>query len=720
MKKIFGITFGGLQKKTIALVLVLLVLTVALFALLSAYQNSALVDVVSETRREQQEAISQSSKATMDAVLERALVSSTQLEAELVNKDFAEVIEDIDMLREMAEELLENRARLEPLEVPLPDPALNGISSAYALMEEGIDHTSSEYLGYIAHMSSTMMALHRNSEKVDSCFIGLEDGTDLCIDEKSANKYDASGSLIPFPVRHRPWYKGAFETGKLYFTGIVADAFSGNLLMTCSIPIECGGRSVGVVGVDISLSSMTDFVNSVNEGGFAYVVNDRGQVILGSEGGLFSTELSESAPDLRESDNAALAAFVKKALSEHTGITALTVDENEYYMVGAPMPSVGWTVISAIDKELTERPEMQLLSEYDKMNAAATERFYESTSKTKWLMLGMLALIVALALASAFIATKRIAKPIEEMTRNVRQESKIGSTFQMLDQYRTGDEIEVLAEAFADLTKQTEQYHAENLRITAERERVSTELQMANQIQEGMLPNIFPPFPDRTDFDIYASMDPAKEVGGDFYDFFLIDDDHLCMVIADVSGKGIPAALFMMASKIILANNAMMGKSPAQILTDTNAAICSNNSREMFVTVWLSILELSSGRMVCSNAGHEYPTIKRPDGIFELFKEKHGFVIGGMSGSKYTEYELMLEPGTKLFVYTDGVPEASDKDNNLFGTQRMLDALNLALDASPKAVLANVRSAVDGFVGEAEQFDDLTMLCFEYFGSEKQ
>ena len=215
-------------------------------------------------------------------------------------------------------------------------------------------------------------------------------------------------------------------------------------------------------------------------------------------------------------------------------------------------------------------------------------------------------------------------------------------------------------------------------------------------------------------------MDPAKEVGGDFYDFFLIDDDHLCMVIADVSGKGIPAALFMMASKIILANNAMMGKSPAQILTDTNAAICSNNSREMFVTVWLGILELSSGRMVCSNAGHEYPTIKRPDGIFELFKDKHGFVIGGMSGSKYTEYELMLEPGTKLFVYTDGVPEASDKDNNLFGTQRMLDALNLALDASPKALLANVRSAVDGFVGEAEQFDDLTMLCFEYFGSEKQ
>ena len=716
MKKRFGIMFGGLQKKTIALVLAMLIMTVAVFVLLSAYQNSVLVDVVGETRREQQEAISQSSKATMGAVLERALVSSNELEAELADKDFSEVIEDIDMLREMAEELLENRANIAPLEVPLPDPALNGTSYAYALMEEGVDHKSSEYLGYIAHMSSAMVALHRNSEKVDGCFIGLEDGTDLCIDEKSANKYDASGKLIPFPVRQRPWYRGAADSGKLYFTGIMTDAFSGKLLLTCSMPIKCGGETVGVVGVDISLSSMTDFVNSVDEGGFAYVVNDRGQVILGSEGGLFTAELSDSAPDLRESDNAALAAFVKKALSKHTGITALTVDETEYYMVGAPMPSVGWTVISAIDKELTERPEMQLLSEYDKINAAATEKFYESMTKTKWLMLGMLALILALALVSAFIATKRIAKPIEEMTRNVRRDSETGSTFQMLDRYRTGDEIEVLAEAFADLSKQTEQYYEENLRITAERERVSTELHMANQIQEGMLPNIFPPFPDRTDFDVYASMDPAKEVGGDFYDFFLIDDDHLCMVIADVSGKGIPAALFMMASKIILSNNAMMGKSPAQILTDTNTAISANNPREMFVTVWLGILELSSGRMVCSNAGHEYPTIKRPGGGFELFKDKHGFVIGGMSGLKYTEYELTLEPGSKLFVYTDGVPEASDKENNLFGTERMLDALNAEPGASPKAVLANVRSAVDGFVGEVEQFDDLTMLCLEYSG----
>lgn len=718
MKKKLGITFGGLQKKTIALVLIVLILSVLAFGLVYAYQSRMLKNVVGETRREQQEAISASSKQTMAAVLERLLVSNTELEAELADTDFAEVIEDIRMLQEMAQGILENRDKLTPLEVGLPDPALSGISSAFVLCEEGVDYTESEYLGYIAHMSSAMIALHSNSDKVDGCFIGLEDGTDLCVDDKADNKYDASGALIPFPVRERPWYRGAIETGELYFTGIVKDAFSGALLITCSLPIECEGERVGVVGVDIMLSSVNDFVDSVDEGGFVYVVNDRGQVILGSDGGLFAPELSENARDLRESDNAELAAFIKTALHKRTGITELVIDGKDYYMVGSPMPAVGWTMISAVEKEITERPERNLLSDYESINNAALERFNGGLLKAQWLSLGMLGLILAAGLVSALIATKRIAKPIEEMTENVRRDSETGSTFQMLERYKTGDEIEVLAEAFAELSKRSEQYYEENLRITKEKERVSTELQMANQIQEGMLPSTYPPFPNRSDFDIFASMDPAKEVGGDFFDFFLTDEDHLCLVIADVSGKGIPAALFMMASKIILANNAMMGKSPAQILTDTNAAICSNNPREMFVTVWLGILELSSGRLICANAGHEYPVFKKPDGGFELFKDKHGFVVGGMAGVKYKEYELTLEPGTKLFVYTDGVPEATDAEKRLFGTERMLSALNGEPDARPKKVLENVRRAVDGFVGDAEQFDDLTMLCLEYFGSE--
>ncbi len=231
-----------------------------------------------------------------------------------------------------------------------------------------------------------------------------------------------------------------------------------------------------------------------------------------------------------------------------------------------------------------------------------------------------------------------------------------------------------------------------------------------------MLPNIFPAFPDRPEFDVYATMTPAKEVGGDFYDFFLIDDTHLGLVMADVSGKGVPAALFMMVSKILVQNYAMAGRSPAEVLQMVNKQICANNREEMFVTVWLGILDTVTGKVVAANAGHEYPVITQTDNRFELVKDKHGFVIGGIEGVHYREYELDMTPGSKLFLYTDGVPEATNDANEMFGTKRMLAAMNEDPTASPEKILKNVRKAVDSFVKDAEQFDDLTMLCLEYKG----
>ena len=231
-----------------------------------------------------------------------------------------------------------------------------------------------------------------------------------------------------------------------------------------------------------------------------------------------------------------------------------------------------------------------------------------------------------------------------------------------------------------------------------------------------MLPHEYPPFPDRSEFDVYAVMDPAREVGGDFYDYFLTDDDHLGMVIADVSGKSVPAALFMMMSKIVVKNCMRLGMSPAEILETTNDTLCSDNQAEMFVTVWVGVLEISTGRLTAANAGHEYPVIKEPDGRYELLKDEHGFVVGAIEGVKYKEYKLQLKPGSKLFVYTDGVPEATDPDKQLFGTDRMLEALNSDPEASPEQVLRNVRRQVNTFVGDAEQFDDLTMLGLEYKG----
>ncbi len=252
--------------------------------------------------------------------------------------------------------------------------------------------------------------------------------------------------------------------------------------------------------------------------------------------------------------------------------------------------------------------------------------------------------------------------------------------------------------------------------LTEQTARIQTELSLATEIQLGALTRDFPVFPEREEIEIYASSTPAKEVGGDFYDFFFVDEDHLCLVIADVSGKGVPAALFMMAAKIILRNHAKMGKSPAAILTDANADICENNEQEMFVTIWLGILETSTGRLVAGNAGHEFPALRQGDGLYMLYQDNHDFVVGGMEGIRYKEYEIDLKPGDTLFVYTDGIPESPDAEGNLYGESRLVDSLNEDPTASPAQVLKNVRKAVELYVQDVPKFDDMTMLCMKYKG----
>lgn len=338
-----------------------------------------------------------------------------------------------------------------------------------------------------------------------------------------------------------------------------------------------------------------------------------------------------------------------------------------------------------------------------------------------------LALLVATVLIAVFVAQViklMVADPINEIARAAEsyvEDKKDGVEREHFTGLGadSGYEIVNLAGVMAGMERELAQHEERITRITAQEERIKTELGMARQIQESMLPNEFPAYPDRSEFDIYATMEPAKEVGGDYYDFFLIDDDHLCMVIADVSGKGIPAALFMMIIKTIVQSCAMLGHGPADILRKTNEGICSNNRLQMFVSVWVGILEISTGKITAANAGHEYPALTK-NGEFFLMKDHHDLVIGAMEDRDYKEYELMLAPGDKLFVYTDGLPEATDSGEKMFGTDRMIAALNKNPDASPELILKDVRRAVDEFVKDAEQFDDLTMLCMEYDGKDTE
>lgn len=326
-----------------------------------------------------------------------------------------------------------------------------------------------------------------------------------------------------------------------------------------------------------------------------------------------------------------------------------------------------------------------------------------------------LAVLAVSVVAYYFYVRKILIRPLSRLHHAA--EELVDSRMEGLDGFRveigTGDELQSLAEAFGYMVSELCEY-IRNLRlVTAEKERIGAELDVAHRIQASMLPCIFPPFPDREEFDVYASMTPAKEVGGDFYDFFIVDDDHLALVMADVSGKGVPAALFMMISKTLIKSAVQSGLSPRAVLEKVNNQLCENNDAEMFVTVWLGVMEISTGKMICANAGHEYPCIMRRGGAFEILRDRHGFVLAGMENARYREYELTLGAGDRLFVYTDGVPEATDADGAFFGMDRLLESLNAGRDGSCRGVLEGVRAGLDAFVGGADQFDDITMLCLE-------
>ncbi|WP_300565784.1 PP2C family protein-serine/threonine phosphatase [uncultured Acetatifactor sp.] len=333
-------------------------------------------------------------------------------------------------------------------------------------------------------------------------------------------------------------------------------------------------------------------------------------------------------------------------------------------------------------------------------------------------VLSMLVVTVLCLAVYVHILYRSIIAPINliagEASSFVKEENQVSTE---LEKIRTGDEIQTLSETLLKMERDINHYIDNLTKVTAEKERIGAELNVATQIQADMLPRIFPAFPGRQEFDIFATMNPAKEVGGDFYDFFLTDSDHLALVVADVSGKGIPAALFMVISKTLIKNQAQMGDSPAQILQAVNDQLCENNEAEMFVTVWLGILEISTGKLTAVNAGHEYPIMKKDGGEYEMLDDPHGFVMGVMPGMQYQEYEIWMHKGDSIYVYSDGAPDAVNAEEEQFERERLLASLNRVPGASPSELLGQVKGDIDRFVGEAAQFDDITMLCVRYCGS---
>ncbi len=722
MKIIRGMKIGGLQSKIFNLLLIFIVALMLAYSVVSLYNQRELGDIVQEASEQQQASIVTVSEQTMDAMLNSFMSRTTALQAYIANDIFNDVETDVLTLQTFATELFDHAELFDSHPVAPPSPETDGQPAVMLIHEEGVDPSKSETLGLVSNMSEIMLAMYNASDKMSSVFVGTADGNMVLVNNRSGIYIAEDGSPLPLAITERPWYVQAEKAGKLVFTGVELDAYTDTPMLECAAPVYHDGELVAVVSADVYLNSIADYVRDTSsDGGFLCVLNENGQVLFSpQQDGVFKVELSSEAPDLRKSENKALAAYVEQALKQRTSLTLLEIDGKEYYLCGAPMETLGWTVLTVVEKDVTRQPTTAMLSQYEQINDNALASYEKGVKRSAQTLIVLTILIFVAAITGALVLGTRIVKPLENLTKRINAQGIGGADFVMDESFRTGDEIEFLAESFASLTKRTQNYIGEIIAITAEKKRIGTELALATRIQADMLPNIFPAFPERPDFDVYASMSPAKEVGGDFYDFFLIDETHLGLVMADVSGKGVPAALFMMISKILVQNYAMTGRGPAEVLRKVNDQICQNNREEMFVTTWFGILDTVTGKITAANAGHEYPVLMKTGEKFELVKDKHGFVIGGMEGMRYKEYELQMTPGSRLFLYTDGVPEATNAEKELFGTDRMLEALNRVPDASPERILKNVRSAVDAFVKDAEQFDDLTMLCLEYIGAGKE
>ena len=386
--------------------------------------------------------------------------------------------------------------------------------------------------------------------------------------------------------------------------------------------------------------------------------------------------------------------------AQNRGIDAPLVTDNDY--------GYNYTGVSVIlDAQRQAVAEIQYILDMSEVRA------YLNSFLVNMLLISF-AIIAITIVTYIFFVRKVVTSPIGKLADFTQGITDSGVFENQRICIKTGDEIESLSDSFNFMLAELENYIENLSRVTAEKERIGAELDIAKDIQASMLPCTFPAFPDRPEFDIYASMVPAKEVGGDFYDFFMVDDTHLAIVMADVSGKGVPAALFMVIGKTLIKDHTTPNRDLGHVFTAVNNLLCEANSEGLFITAFEGVLDLVTGEFNFVNAGHEMPFIYNAGGRFAPYKIRPGFVLAGMEDMKYRAGTMTLNPGDKIFQYTDGVTEAMDCGNRLYGMARLEDVLNRVNTGAPQEILAAVKEDLDAFVGEAPQFDDITMLCLEY------
>lgn len=695
----------------------LFAITIGVF--LSVQMGTLKTDVI-ESNSEYTQMVGSMSADSTTAQMRKRMMDLTKSNAQLANSKFEELEKEVVIQAELAAKLYEAPDDYGRVTLREPDAANDGTLSVQLLHSAKVKELDTpsvqDEIGLLGNLSDTLYAINSNSDAMASNYVAMESGLMVQADSIAASKFDEDGNVMPYEADERPWYVGAESNGKAYFTPVSRDAHTDDIGIMCGVPIYVNGEFSGVAGAGMYLHNIGELVDDLRLGadGYACIINQDGQVIFSpKEDGELCIDV-DGQTDLRVAENVSLAGAVRSVLAGSSGITTLELDGATHYIAYAPMEKVGWAFLTVLSEEEVLSSTNELLKQLG-VRSEQTEQVMQQTIRLSLFTLIMAILIfgIIVIIASSYVSM-RIGRPIRLLTERVGAVDGDNLDFKWEGgDSDSKDEIEVLAAAFMDMTQKMKQYIANIMEITAEKERIGAELNVATKIQADMLPKIFPAFPERTEFDVYAKMDPAKEVGGDFYDFFLIDDDHLAIVIADVSSKGVPAALFMVIAKTLIKNHALNQETPDDIFRRVNNQLCEGNEEGMFVTAWMGVLTISTGDFEFVNAGHN-PQLLLNTEKYDWIDANPGFVLAGLEGIPYQSQHIRLQHGARIFLYTDGVTEAQNRADELFGEDRLLESLAKNGAKPLEEMLTGVRADIDAFVGDAEQFDDITMLAFEY------
>ncbi len=698
-------------------------MAMAVFAAVGILEIMTAARLTANTSITKSNTINEKSKDSMLSITRDDLVQTVTLAASLTNEEFWVMEHDFFVLGSQVEDVFEHPENYGEIEVYPPKKENEGTYALQVIYPEEsykTDEKTQYMIRRLANLAPMMQEfIDGNDEFVMDSYIALPNGTVLIMDKFSGQKYDENGKLKQYDPRDRQWFKEALKSDKDegFMTVAVKSYFYEANEIVFGLPVYVDDEIVAVLEGSINLDTIREMVSGLEygENGFSILVDELGIVYSPRTEGELAMD-NELMTSIEGRVNKELEDLLTKEIYYKIGFDRVQVDGEYYYAAYAPMETIGWMQVMFVPEEQIEEPTNELLDELNRISEEAIEEFSTVFSGTVAKTLIALGVLIIGAVITAFVFSSRIAKPLKVMTGEVQRINGDNLTFKKSDTYKTGDEIEILADAFEDMSVRTRRYIDELMQITSEKEKMKAELSVAAMIQTDMLPKNFPLFPDRGEFDVFASMNPAKEVGGDFYDIFLIDDDHLALVMGDVSGKGVSAALFMVKSKLLIQNLAMSGGTPGEILEKVNKKLEEGNSAMMFVTVWLGILTISTGHLIEANGGHMNPAVRKDGGAFEFIERKHGAALGIRKNKTYEDDEIELAKGDCFFIYTDGVNEAENTSKELFGTDRMLDTLNNHADESLEEILQAMSDDVGRFAGGATQSDDITMLAIRYKG----